>query len=301
MVSLADRVWYIPRPFCDVAGAPVARVGSNDTLFAGGFCILSTKDSSLGHAGELRNRVLAVLHCVLLQGLIDTRELLVTSERGPDGIPRVVQLPRPLLLDHARPAVVTEQTVRRAFEMSKRYLRVDPRRRSFAIEPAKYRRLWAGLSALGRGMRESVLTTRIHDYVQAVEALLLLVRREGEDRFITRAMELTTGTASTRKSLKTAWDVRCADEHLAPVKPRVARARRIWDLAWKMENFAQQSYVRLLSDGTLLRHFRTDAAIGDFWHAMTPNDRQRLWGSGIDIDALGWLRRPQGGWELGRR
>ena len=88
---------------------------------------------------------------------------------------------------------------------------------------------------------------------------------------------------------------------MEPAKQEVARVRRIWELVWKMEGFAMQSYVRLLSDNKLLKHFKSDPTIGSFWSVMTPNDRRRLWGSGIDIDSLRWLRRPHGGWELGRR
>ncbi len=301
-VMLGDGLWFIPRPYCDIVGDPGARVGSRfDPHVVEGFSILATRERGSGRKGELNDQVLAVLDCVLLQGLFYISELLFAHEREPDGVPRTEALPRPLLLNHARSAIVTEQTARTAFQMSKRYLRVSPKRGAFVIEPVKFRRLWAGLFSLKRGMRELVLTRRIHDCVQAIEALLWLKQGEGKPVFTARAKELTTGTAATLKSLETAWRVRCADEHMEPAKQEVARVRRIWELVWKMEGFAMQSYVRLLSDNKLLKHFKSDPTIGSFWSVMTPNDRRRLWGSGIDIDSLRWLRRPHGGWELGRR
>jgi len=304
---LDEGLWFIPRPYCYASGNSGARVGSQfDPHAVEGFSVLATRRRGFGREGELSDRVLAVFDCILLQGLFHTSELLFASKREPDGIPMASALPRPLVLKHARSAIVTEQTVRTAFEMSDRYLRVLPKRDRFMIEPIKFRRLWAGLSSLRRGTREFVLARRIHDCVQAVEALLMLGRRDIGRTFLERALELTTGTPQTRRALRTAWEIRCADEHMGPTKRRLGNGRdaklyqRALELAWKMESFAFVCYTKLLADDALLRHFRTDTSIGKFWDPRFHINRQRLWGRVVDLDLFGWIRRSRCGWELGR-
>jgi len=303
VVELGDGLSFITRPFCDVADSSGARVGpSYDPWAVDGFCILVKRDRDSGDSDELKDRVSAIFDCILLQGLFYVHELLLASELDPAGIPNTRVLLRPRMLNDACPTAVTPDTARKAVEMSKRYLRVAPKQDEFVVEPVEFRRLWLGLFSLRRGMRELVLTRRIHDYVQAIEALLMLARTQGEATFLSRASELAVGTAQAQESLRVAWSVRCADEHLEPVEPRVGGdIGPIFELTWKMENLALSSYTQLLSDDRLLEHFRTDDSIREYWCAKSAVERLNLWGNRIDLDLLKWISRPPSGPELGRQ
>ena len=49
-----------------------------------------------------------------------------------------------------------------------------------------------------------------------------------------------------------------------------------------MERLACEAYSRILREAPLREHFKSEAAIADFW--KLPDDRQRgLWGKPVDI------------------
>lgn len=159
-----------------------------------------------------------------------------------------------------------------------------------ATEMAKpeFRRFIVGLNILNRGRKEEVGQDRLHQFVRALEALILPDIGATEKQFVHRCQIFAQANSETRSCLTEAYKMRSATEHM-----------RYWgeamqgypDDQWEkiccqrtrqIEQLACATYSRLLRDATLREHFKTDDTIRAFW-GLQDHEKLTIWGEGLDI------------------
>jgi hypothetical protein len=152
-----------------------------------------------------------------------------------------------------------------------------------------FRRVIRGLNTLFKGLKETG-QDRLHQFVRSLEALILPDIGSTKNQFAHRCQTFARACDDTRLLLQEAFDMRSDTEHLhewdraVQCYPAAQREDVCWHRTRQIEHLACNAYARLLRDGALREHFRTEAAIADFW--KLPDDQRRvLWGKPIDIAA----------------
>jgi len=162
-------------------------------------------------------------------------------------------------------------------------------------EVTQFRRLTRGLNTLFNGLKETH-QDRIHQFVRSLEAIILPDIGKTKKQFAHRCQTLAPAGNDTRDLLLEAFDMRSDTEHLNPwdeaVKsyPADLRDDLCWQRTRQIERLACDAYSRILRDAELRSHFRTEAAIADFWK-LPEGRRQALWGPPIDIANEPLVRR----------
>lgn len=153
----------------------------------------------------------------------------------------------------------------------------------------EFRRVIRGLNTLFKGLQETG-QDRLHQFVRSLEALILPDIGKTEKQFAHRCQTFARAGDDTRALLLEAFAMRSDTEHLHPWDeavqnyPADQRENVCWHRTRQIEHLACDAYSRLLRDAALRTHFRTDAAIADFW--KLPDDQRRtLWGKPLDIAA----------------
>ncbi len=154
--------------------------------------------------------------------------------------------------------------------------------------PGKFRRLILGLNILFDGLKEELGQERLHQFVRALEALILPSPGETKKKFVHRCQTFNLANDKTRSCLKEAYDMRSDTEHMNPWDRRMQRypinqrEDTCWHRTRQIEQLACVTYSRLLLDPVLREHFKTDETIKAFWNKKD-HESQALWGVPIDI------------------
>ena len=154
-------------------------------------------------------------------------------------------------------------------------------------DKTQFRRVIRGLNTLFNGLKETG-QDRLHQFVRALEALILPDIGRTEKQFVHRCQTFARAGDDTHALLVEAFAMRSDTEHLNPWDEAVQRypADQRDDVCWhrtrQIEHLACDAYSRLLRDAALRDHFRTEAAMAAFW--KLPDDQRRaLWGKPLDI------------------
>jgi hypothetical protein len=152
-----------------------------------------------------------------------------------------------------------------------------------------FNRLKRGIAAWVRAAKEQEYYNRLHEFVRAIEALIRPAKGKTEKQFVERCKTLAGGSSET--IAKELFVLRSAVEHLNDAESELAsispskRKKHVRQRARQAELLAGQSYIRLLSNRQLLERFCSDVSIDGFWN-LPDNERQKLWGSPINISKL---------------
>jgi hypothetical protein len=158
----------------------------------------------------------------------------------------------------------------------------------YAARP-DYRRVRAGLHALNSGVEERGLEERLHQFVRALDGLMMLPQGRSRREFIARGPTFVAGT-DLPTVLGQLYDLRSTQEHLNELGPVIHVAtpieleRVVSRRSYQAEQAALAAYRQLL-DGGSLGDFRTEATIEAFWQ-LGEGERRRRWGSPLDLDSL---------------
>ena len=154
-------------------------------------------------------------------------------------------------------------------------------------DKTQFRRVIRGLNTLFKGLKETG-QDRLHQFVRALEALILPDIGRTEKQFVHRCQTFARAGDDTRALLVEAFAMRSDTEHLNPWDeavqsyPADQRDDVCWHRTRQIEHLACDAYSRLLRDAALRDHFCTEAAIAAFW--KLPDDQRRaLWGKPLDI------------------
>lgn len=178
----------------------------------------------------------------------------------------------------------------------------DPARRSQLEEAAAltqalvgiqdlqtYRRLRAMVRCFRTGLQADDPADRVHEFVRTSEGCILPERGRTESQFVSRT-ELFVGPGQ-HDWARRLFHIRSAVEHLNDRLESVAMPVRddailaVLRLAHESQALARYCLRRIFGDGTLRQHFQDDQTLNAFW-ALPPNERERLWGDRLDLDAV---------------
>ncbi len=154
-----------------------------------------------------------------------------------------------------------------------------------------YRRLNRGLRTLDDGFRHYRGDDRLHQFVRALEALVLPEAGKTRKQFTDRCLTFTSGSQAEKTVLIEAYDMRCDSEHmhewdrtlvsyaLGDREPVAMKRTR------QMETLASDVYSHLLVTEAIHRHFATDSDIVAFWR-LHERDRRQLWTKRTDLSSI---------------
>jgi hypothetical protein len=150
----------------------------------------------------------------------------------------------------------------------------------------QYRRLKAGLKILLDGLENNIGMERLHQFVRALEAVILPKQGETRKQFINRCQTFTSRNQPNADILGEAYDMRSDAEHIhewdksLSNHPRDQRDSIALHRTRQVETLVKSIYARILLDETLCRHFQTDEALAEFWKRPEP-ERKAIWGAQI--------------------
>lgn len=152
----------------------------------------------------------------------------------------------------------------------------------------EFDRVVRGVQALTDGLTRRHGCDRLHQFVRALEALIL--PRTGRTRrdFVQRCQTLLIPNRALERLLGEVFDMRSDTEHLHAWDrslqryPRAEREREALHRTRQMERFACSAYRRILEDEVVRRHFRSETMQEAFW-ALPEQQRRAVWGRQLDF------------------
>ena len=204
-----------------------------------------------------------------------------SSQQGTPNIRQIRKLPTFYRSKGYRRAAVTKGWLEEAIVHRAGMMSMD-------TSNAEFRRVMRGLNILIDGIQHRNGQDRLHQFVRALEALILPDIGSTERQFAHRCQTFAVAGDNTRDLLLEAFAMRSDTEHVHPWDRAVQHypADRREDVCWQrtrqIERLACDAYSRLLGDAALREHFRTDEAIVAFWK-MRDDQRRALWGKPLDI------------------
>jgi hypothetical protein len=162
--------------------------------------------------------------------------------------------------------------------------------------PAKFSRFMRGLNVLKDGLLQATAQERLHQFVRALEALILPDARSTGRQFAYRCQTFATANAAAYTALKEAYDMRSDAEHLQDwnraLQSHAANDRE--DVAFQrtrqMEQLALFAYSRILRESGLWPHFEDDAVQEAFWQ-LTETPRKTIWGGQFDLASVALVQK----------
>ena len=204
-----------------------------------------------------------------------------SSVKGVPEIRQVSQMPRFYRSQGRSGAPITQDWLEDSLVLRAGYAEMESNNTQF-------RRLIRGLNTLFKGLKEEAVQDRLHQFVRALEALILPKSGKTRKNFVHRCQTFARAGDDTGVLLREIYDMRSATEHLHPWDKAVQsyppdqRKAVGWQRTRQIEHLACDAYSRLLRDPDLREHFRTEDAIVAFWRLMD-GQRSELWGTPLDI------------------
>ncbi|HLG14184.1 MAG TPA: hypothetical protein VJH03_06570 [Blastocatellia bacterium] len=154
-----------------------------------------------------------------------------------------------------------------------------------------HRRFLEGLRIIVDGLKQYHGESRLHQFVRALEGLILPETGKTKRQFASRCQTFTIGSSGDEKILNEAFDMRCDVEHVHKWDRSLNNYpdQEIESVALlrtrQMESLACSAYSCVLSNPSLQRHFVADADIEAFWK-LPEADRRILWPPGLDLQSI---------------
>lgn len=153
-------------------------------------------------------------------------------------------------------------------------------------EGANWRRLRRGIDALNDGLAERRFQDgRIHQFVRALEALVLPKQGKSMNQFIHRWQTFALAGKDAKETLAQAYEVRSQVEHLhhaldvMPGADVEEKEQLLYRRARQMDHLSRFAIKHVLESDVLLQIFKDECTIAPFW--KTP-DHERAALSGGD-------------------
>lgn len=198
------------------------------------------------------------------------------------------------------PWLIREADLRNAFEVHQG--RTELARRY--PDGARWR-VWRGYHALNTGLQSTYGSDRLHNFIRALEALILPEPGKTEKQFVARC--LTFGApkskeATVRTALQEAYRMRSDVEHVHEWDRSLVAvygATDCSDIALlrtrQMEMLACWAYTQIFSNPLLQSHFDTDTTIDAFWR-LPETDIRAAFGASCDTSTLPKVSTIKLGW-----
>jgi hypothetical protein len=172
--------------------------------------------------------------------------------------------------------------------------------------PDAFKRFKKGWQASMEGLQKHTGAQRIHQFVRALEALIMPRIGKTKNDFVHRCQTFAKASQNTRQTLEQAFDLRSMEEHLnewdtagsLPNDTRENTEILALHRTRQMEQLMRFAYTRILEDATLREHFSTETKQQAFW-SLQDGQRTNLWGKQLDLTLIKevrafdiWVRAP---------
>lgn len=151
-----------------------------------------------------------------------------------------------------------------------------------------YLRLRKGVNSLLDGIKHPQPHIRLHQFVRAIEAVIRPKQGEGLKKFIYRCQFFAGRTPRDQKLLGELYEMRSAAEHLNPISAKLSEypehERDNLQLlrTYQAELLASFVFRKVLTQTDVLKHFKSEESITDFWQQQT-SDLIAFWGDTINL------------------
>lgn len=156
-------------------------------------------------------------------------------------------------------------------------------------------RLRSGFHACLRGLMEYQGDERLHQFIRAVEAVVMPPKGKGTGVFAHRCQLFAGTSAPVRPLLRELYELRNAAEHhnlftqvLAPY-PATQHERIALERTYQSQVLASEVYRKIFHSPMLQTHFSTNTAIEAFW-ALPWAQQVYAWGAPIDLASIASTR-----------
>jgi len=151
-----------------------------------------------------------------------------------------------------------------------------------------FRRFIQGLKVLWEGFKQQLGEERIHQFVRALEAIILPRIGHTKQDFVHRCQTFVKANPGTRKLLEEGFNLRSMAEHLNNWEqtlesyPQDGREIIALHRTHQMENIASFAYSRLLETESIQKHFINEDQLESFWK-LRDDVRKNIWGTQLDL------------------
>lgn len=184
---------------------------------------------------------------------------------------------------------VTQSRLEQAANLASAY-------RALCVPPGSCVRFRRGLKVLLDGLRQENGQERLHQFVRALEALVLPEIASTRRQFVHRCQTFAVASADSHAALGQAFDLRSDAEHLhewnrsiGALPPAEGENIALWRTR-QVERLACFAYSRILTEPNILEHFADDATLAAFWETHDDATRVRLWGGRLDLSTIAIAR-----------
>lgn len=156
-------------------------------------------------------------------------------------------------------------------------------------ENAPFLRIRKGFSSFLKGVQETALHERLHQFVRAIEAAIMPLGRYTRN-FKYRSQMFTGLSPGMEVIMGELYEMRSAAEHLNPLKTKLGgyQAHEHQNIialrTYQAELLAGFIYQKILSSEDILNQYESDESIANLW-AQKTRDLIKFWGTTIDIEA----------------
>jgi hypothetical protein len=160
----------------------------------------------------------------------------------------------------------------------------------------QFARFLRGLNILKSGLLEDIGQERLHQFVRALEALVLPATGATKRQFTHRCQTFAKASPQAKAILEEAFDMRSDAEHVQDwnralrTYPTAEREDVALQRTRQMEYLVTSAYSRILTDVTLRTHFVDDFAQENFWK-LPDGDRVTIWGKQFDLGSIPVVRK----------
>jgi hypothetical protein len=150
-------------------------------------------------------------------------------------------------------------------------------------------RLRRGLNVLFDGLRQDQGEERLHQFVRALEALILPDIGDTKRQFVHRSQTFAKPCERSKTILAEAFDLRSKAEHVNDWESALGsydsaqREYVAFQRTWQMEKLVRFAYARIMTDKHVRAQFRNDTAISSFWKQNNERARLKIWGKQLTL------------------
>lgn len=152
----------------------------------------------------------------------------------------------------------------------------------------EFSRFKRGLFAFFKAIGERNGEFRFHQFIRALEALIIPEIGKTKRQFINRCRTFIKCDQDTDRFLEEIYDIRSDIEHLHSLRSSIQKFHKnqaedyLQLRSRQIEHLARDTYKFILNNQDILEIFRNDESINSYWHT-SDNDRSQAWNNKVDI------------------
>jgi hypothetical protein len=290
-LDLGDDVWVLDRPHFDFPAYWRGWIGSikADRVSDSNLFLLKKKESKtpevLDHENqELIKEVERIFYGIVIQGMPQYEaayRLTGSFSKDKAGLRQFTEV-----YDHhayARKTPVSPRTCRIAKAVASGIREM--------LSLTAFLRLQRGFKALIDATRVRYLEDAVHQFVRAMDALIIPRVGSSKRDFAHRCQIFSIANEANRKVLEEIYDIRSNVEHMhewngvATTEEAMRDEPILKQRLYQIESLALAVYLKIMTSSTHRNIFHSNSTIHEFW-ALPDDEKLRVWADSIDLTSI---------------